>query len=92
MREPHTKPWAHHGGCQRWWRIRESTKDEDVDASRQSSRTIDAEDEVKATVATRAPGLSDPRTRRGRRHAPMLPIPDVQCKGHNETCHCLWKQ
>jgi hypothetical protein len=49
------KPWTHHGGRQRWWRIRESAVDEDGDASRQSSgRNIDAEDEVKAVMATRA--------------------------------------
>jgi hypothetical protein len=55
-----------HEGRQRWWRKREGSVDEDGDASRQSSgRKIDAEDEVKAAVATRAPGLPDPRMHRG---------------------------
>jgi hypothetical protein len=43
----------------------EDAGDKDGDASRQSSgRKMDAEDEVKATMATCAPGLPDPRKSR----------------------------
>ena len=69
------KPWAHHGGRQRWWRIRESVVDKDDDTSRQPlRRKIDAEDVVKASM---------PTTPQGRRHTLVLPMPDVQGRGHN---------
>jgi hypothetical protein len=57
----------------------EDAGDEDGDALRQSSGwKINVEDEVKASMVMRAPGLPHPRTRGGRRHALMLPIPDVE--------------
>ena len=53
---------------------------------------MNAKDDVKTTMAVCASGL--PETRecvRGRRHAPILTIPDVQGRGHNLTHHCLWE-
>jgi len=64
-KESHMKPRGQHGGCQKWWRIRESAVNEDGDASTQlSRRKTDAEDEVKAAMATRAPSLLDLRMHR----------------------------
>ena len=75
-------------GAPQWWRIRESGVDEDDDVSRQSSgRNIDAEDDIKTAMAMRALGLPDPRTRRGRRRVPMLPIPE--CKIGETTRHTI---
>jgi len=37
-KESHMKPRGQHGGCQKWWRIRESAVNEDGDASTQLSR------------------------------------------------------
>lgn len=62
---------------------------EDVGEKRRCNRgrrdgngRVDAEvDAVKPPEPRRVPGLPDPATRRGRKHAPVLPVPDVQGRG-----------
>ena len=46
------------------------------------------DDAVKPPRPRRVLGLPDPVARRGRRHAPVLPIPDVQGREHNQVAEC----
>lgn len=62
---------------------------EDVDEKRRCNRgrrdgngRVDAEvDAVKPPGPRRVPGLPDPTMRRGRKHAPVLPVPDMLGRG-----------
>ena len=46
------------------------------------------DDAVKPPRPRRVLGLPDPVVRRGRRHAPVLPIPDVQGRASNQVAEC----
>jgi hypothetical protein len=63
----------------------EATMDEDGDASRQSKRGSMPKSMHQEPASETFPGLPCPETPRGRRQAPVLPIPDVQGRVHHQV-------
>ena len=71
------------GSAKQWWRG--GAVDDDGIVMRRGRREGDA---VKPPRPRRVPGLPGPVARRGRRHAPVLPIPDAQGRAHNQVAEC----
>jgi len=46
------------------------------------------DDAIKPRRPRRVPGLPDLAARRGRRHTPILPIPDIRGRAYNQVAEC----